>query len=178
MNLRGFAALALLLVATGMERFAYYGARAFFSLDLRDHGETAVTITTTMGVLQGVSLVGTLVGGALAFAIGPDGTLGDRQMFADLGEAVPDGICLDSEGAVWVGSLTTCQFLRIARGGRILDEIGTDGWWAVACILGGSDRRTLFLLTAKTTVQTLRQPGGTLSRIEVTRVSVPGAGWP
>ena len=32
--------------------------------------------------------------------IGPDGRLGDRHVWADLGED-PDGICLDAAGAVW-----------------------------------------------------------------------------
>jgi sugar lactone lactonase YvrE len=113
-----------------------------------------------------------------SFAIGPDGSLGDRQSFAELGDAVPDGICLDAEGAVWVGSPTTHQFLRVAQGGRVLDVIDSHGSWAVACVLGGPDRRTLFLLTADTSAKTLRTPGGTTSRIETTTVSIPGAGWP
>ena len=113
-----------------------------------------------------------------SFAIGPSGSLSDRQLFADLGEAAPDGICLDSEGAVWVGCPSTQRFLRVARGGKTLEAIDTGTWWAVACVLGGADRRTLFLLTADTTLQTLRRPGGTTSRIEITTVSVPGAGWP
>lgn len=113
-----------------------------------------------------------------SFAIGPDGSLGARQTFAEMGDAVPDGICLDAEGAVWVGSPTTHEFLRVAPGGGVLDKIDTIGSWAVACVLGGPDRRTLFLLTADTSAQTLRTPGGTTSRIETTTVSVPGAGWP
>jgi sugar lactone lactonase YvrE len=113
-----------------------------------------------------------------SFAIGTNGLLDARQTFAEMGDAVPDGICLDAEGAVWVGSPSTHQFLRVARGGHILDEIDTGASWAVACALGGPDRRTLFLLTADTTPQALRTPGGTTSRIETTSVSVPGAGWP
>lgn len=113
-----------------------------------------------------------------SFAIDPDGSLGARRTFAEMGNAVPDGICLDAEGAVWVGSPTTHQFLRVGPGGHVLDEIDTNTSWAVACVLGGPDRRTLFLLTADTSAQTLRTPGGTTSRVEITTVPVPGAGWP
>ncbi len=113
-----------------------------------------------------------------AFAIAPDGTLHDRELFADLGEAAPDGICLDAEGAVWVGSPTARRFLRVARGGQILDSIDTGDSWAVACVFGGADRHILFLLTADTSFQTLRKPGGTTSRIEMVTAAVPGAGWP
>ena len=36
-----------------------------------------------------------------AFDIAPDGGLSGRRVWADLGDGVPDGICIDSDGAVW-----------------------------------------------------------------------------
>jgi sugar lactone lactonase YvrE len=113
-----------------------------------------------------------------AFDIGTDGSLGERRAFADLGPAAPDGICLDAEGAVWVGSPNEATFLRVAADGSVVERVPSGGGWAVACALGGDDGCTLFLVIADTSSQTLRQPGGTRSRIEMMRVEVPGAGWP
>src|SRR5690606_26274664 len=53
-----------------------------------------------------------------AFDIAPDGTLGNRRLWARLEGQGGDGICLDSEGAVWVATGPRC--LRIADGCEIL----------------------------------------------------------
>ena len=112
-----------------------------------------------------------------AFDIAADGSLSGRRVFAALGEATPDGICLDAEGAVWVSSPLTHEFLRVRQGGTIADRITLSGKWAVACMLGGADRRTLFLLTAETSLEDL-QHGKSKGYIETVRVDVPGAGLP
>jgi sugar lactone lactonase YvrE len=117
-----------------------------------------------------------------AFDIAPDGSLSGRRPYADLatgaiGGAHPDGICLDAEGAVWVGSPPTGEFLRVREGGDITHHIPVPGKWAVACMLGGGDRRTLFLCTAETTLQGLGQ-GKSTGWIETVHVDVPGAGLP
>ncbi len=117
-----------------------------------------------------------------AFDIGPDGSLSGRRLFADLavggiGGILPDGICLDAEGAVWVGSPATSEFVRVKEGGHITDRIAVPGKWGVACALGGDDRRTLFLCTAETTLQDLGQ-GKSIGWIETVRVALPGAGLP
>lgn len=111
-----------------------------------------------------------------AFSIQEDGSLANRRVWADISPAGPDGICLDAEGAVWVGTYTGGEFLRVREGGEVLERIPTPGRNAVACALGGPDRRTLFLLTA------VGNLAGEVSQIkgwiEVTEVDVPGAGWP
>jgi sugar lactone lactonase YvrE len=108
-----------------------------------------------------------------AFDIAGDGTLSKRRVFAELGVATPDGICLDAEGAVWVASFRTGEFLRVYETGSIRDRIAVPGKSAVACMLGGDDRCTLFLLTAE------GGPGpDSKGYIETVRVDVPGAGWP
>src|SRR5438105_3824310 len=38
-----------------------------------------------------------------AFDVAVDGSLANRRVWADLGDGVPDGICLDAEGAGWSG---------------------------------------------------------------------------
>src|ERR671917_2373594 len=40
-----------------------------------------------------------------AFHIAADGSLSNRRVWADLEDGVPDGICLDVEGAVWYGDV-------------------------------------------------------------------------
>jgi sugar lactone lactonase YvrE len=82
-----------------------------------------------------------------AFDIGADGGLSNRRVFAEgLG---PDGICLDAEGAVWV-STGESSIVRVAEGGQVLQRVELDEDRApFALMLGGPDRRTLFILTAE-----------------------------
>lgn len=105
-----------------------------------------------------------------AFPIRDDATLGPGRLFAAIAPAVPDGICLDEEGAVWVASPTTAEFLRVRDGGEVADRIAVPGRTAIACMLGGPDRRTLFLL--------MPFRGEERATIETVRVEVPGAGRP
>ena len=112
-----------------------------------------------------------------AFDIAADGTLGNRREFASVHPATPDGICLDAEGAAWVASPTTAEFLRVREGGEVVERILTPGRMAIACMLGGSDRRTLFLLTAVGTLEDINA-GKTRGAIEAVGVEVAGAGWP
>lgn len=103
--------------------------------------------------------------------------LRNRRVFADLGEHAPDGICLDAAGAVWVSAFVGDAFLRVEPGGRITHQLPTPGRRAVACNLGGSDGRTLFMLTADTDVERLAG-GDSSARVEIARVEVAGAGSP
>lgn len=112
-----------------------------------------------------------------AFEIAGDGSLLNRRTWADLGQATPDGICLDAEGAIWAGSPTTEEFIRVREGGEITDTIPTPGKWAVACMLGSDDRRTLYLLTADVKDAAAAQ-GKSKGFIESVRVEVAGAGLP
>lgn len=104
-----------------------------------------------------------------AFDIQPDGTLENRRIWANLKSYAPDGICLDEEGAIWVATPGRGRVIRVQEGGKILDQIKvqTD---AYACMLGGPERRTLFIATSDNT----RVNG----HIEIVEVEVPGAGLP
>jgi sugar lactone lactonase YvrE len=82
-----------------------------------------------------------------AFDIGPEGELSNRRVWAPTAPAVPDGICLDADGAIWVANPVAPQCLRIAEGGEVLEVIDT-GKPCYACMLGGDDGKTLFMLTA------------------------------
>ncbi|KJC59433.1 hypothetical protein UP10_18185 [Bradyrhizobium sp. LTSPM299] len=89
----------------------------------------------------------------------------------------PDGICLDREGSVWVASFTEDAFIRIGRDGEECERIAVAGRRALACALGGADRRTLFCLSAATSFEELRK-GKSSSRIDVIEVETPGDGYP
>ena len=124
----------------------------------------------------GTLIVGETFGRRLtAFSIADDGTLRDRRTFAAMPDHMPDGICLDAEGAVWVADAAGGGCVRVREGGEITDRVDA-GRTCFACALGGPDRRTLFLLTADSfSGAAIRSRTG---RIEVTEVAVPGAGWP
>jgi sugar lactone lactonase YvrE len=111
-----------------------------------------------------------------AFTISDDGSLTGRRVWADLGDASPDGICLDAEGAVWVASPTTAEFIRVREHGEITDRIAAENQ-AIACALGGADRRTLYMVTGRVSKpeKSLAERNG---RITALQVSVPGAGLP
>jgi sugar lactone lactonase YvrE len=111
-----------------------------------------------------------------AFDIAADGSLSNRRVWADLGRRVPDGICLDADGAIWVANPTINECFRVAEGGQILDVIETDNR-CFACMLGGPDRRTLFMLTSRHSLAieaAVRRTGNVL----VADVECPGAGLP
>jgi sugar lactone lactonase YvrE len=113
----------------------------------------------------------------VAFTVQEDGSLTGRRTFAHFtNRAVPDGICLDAEGAVWIGSFKRGEFLRVKDGGEFTHRVATPGRWSVACALGGDDGRTMFMMTALTSMEDLPK-GKSIGSIETTRVDAPGAGW-
>jgi sugar lactone lactonase YvrE len=111
-----------------------------------------------------------------AFDVAEDGSLSNRRVWAQLEGAVPDGICLDAEGAIWVASPVSSEVLRVREGGEVTTRIPV-ATQAIACMLGGEDRRTLYVCTAESTHpdECLAKRTG---RIETRRVDVPGAGLP
>jgi sugar lactone lactonase YvrE len=110
-----------------------------------------------------------------AFDIESDGLLSGRRIWADLPGISPDGICLDVEGAVWVATLTN-EVIRVNEGGKIIDRVSTSTL-SFACMLGGQDGRTLFILEAESfNVEEVRAKKS--GRIEVIRVESPGSGLP
>jgi len=128
----------------------------------------------------------TYAGRLSAFRIDGAGALHGKRVWAMPEGGWPDGICLDAEGAVWLASPPTRQVMRVREGGEVTHRVAVD-MPAVACMLGGGDRRTLFVLSTAlfdeaagprrfSTLEQLRErrPG----RIDTLRVDSPGAGWP
>jgi sugar lactone lactonase YvrE len=83
-----------------------------------------------------------------AYEIADDGTLGRRRVWATTPGDHPDGICLDADGAVWYADVGNARCVRVREGGAVLDTIDLDRG-AFACMLGGPDGRTLFILAAE-----------------------------
>lgn len=123
----------------------------------------------------------------LALDILEDGSLAEQRTFADLGEDSPDGLCLDSDGGAWIGLPFQGKFRRILEGGQTTHEIDCPGKWGIAPVLGGPERRTLFLATAQVTLEAMprliKDPRNARQEcrgwIEAAdNAPAPGAGWP
>jgi sugar lactone lactonase YvrE len=127
-----------------------------------------------------------------AFDMGSDGRLSGRRVWKDFATqgavlstsrvapgapALPDGLALDAEGALWVADAHGCGALRLAPDGTPLETISTGDSSVYAVALGGADRRTLFLcLSAPLGVE---DPETTRnSALLACRVDVAGAGHP
>jgi len=111
----------------------------------------------------------TFVARLTAFDIMEDGSLTRRRVWANLKSLAADGICLDIEGGIWVAAPGRGRVARVLEGGQITHIVRVEND-AYACMLGGPDRKTLFVATSKHT----RDAG----RIEFVKVDIPGAGLP
>jgi sugar lactone lactonase YvrE len=110
------------------------------------------------------------------FDIEDDGSLGGRRVWAQLERVVPDGICLDAEGGIWVANVVGSEVLRVVEGGEVTHRLPV-ATQAFACMLGGPERRTLFVCTAETSEPEKARASPT-GRIEFAEVDVPGVGLP
>ena len=113
-----------------------------------------------------------------AFDIAGDGGLSNRRVWA---EVDGDGICMDADGAIWCSGVSGGQpvCLRVGEGGEVLERIEHDAA-CFACMLGGDDGKTLFLMNAEwlgveRMGELFRSRTG---KIETVGVSVPHAGRP
>ena len=146
---------------------------------LTPDGRTLIVAESTMNRLS-------------AFHVETSGSLGQHRTWAPFGDppastdvgdmfaevaVVPDGICLDAEGAVWVADAAHSRLLRVAEGGRILEERKIDGVGVFACMLGGDDECTLFASVAPTFDEAVAYANHQAA-ILMTKVEVPHAGLP
>ncbi len=111
-----------------------------------------------------------------AFDIQPDGSLTNRRLWAKLDGAVPDGICLDTAGGIWVASPSSNEALRVEEGGAVTDRVAVENG-AFACMLGGPNGKTLHILTSGTSdPETCAREQS--AAVEIIDVKHAGAGWP
>ncbi len=103
---------------------------------ITDDGKTLVVAETFAGHLT-------------RFDIAPDGSLSNRRVWADLPKGVtPDGIAMDIAGDIWVTCPSTGNVYLVAEGGAVKETL-TPSQNPFACMLGGPDGKTLFVLTAE-----------------------------
>jgi sugar lactone lactonase YvrE len=122
-------------------------------------------------------IVGETLGGVLtAFDIAADGALSGRRVWAPTAPRVPDGICLDAEGRIWIANPIAPECALIAEGGEVIEVIDT-GQPCYACMLGGDDGRTLFMLTARTSIAHEAAAAAT-GKLLIAAVESLRAGWP
>jgi sugar lactone lactonase YvrE len=84
----------------------------------------------------------------IAFDVRSDGTLSGSRTWAELDDGAPDGICLDSEDAIWFADVPNRRCVRVAEGGEVLQTADLDRG-CFACMLGGEDGSTLFVTAAE-----------------------------
>lgn len=122
-----------------------------------------------------------------AYTINDAGSLSNRRVWAPLPGRFADGICLDAEGGIWFGSPLSHEFCRVVEGGEITDRLPLpEDTFGIAVALGGPDRKTLFLLKARTDLASIGRlhsfeddlNSTAYGWIEVVDVDVPGAGLP
>jgi sugar lactone lactonase YvrE len=163
---------------------AYIGSQAFSGgVILRvDTDDTVSVVADDLDFPNGMAItpdhrtliVAESIGRRLtAFSIGADGGLFDRRVFADGLDGPPDGICLDAEGGVWTAMTLAHQFERIVEGGEVTHRIDIGDRVAIACMLGGSAGRTLFMLSSSDAYPK-RLVGTQLSRVDTVIVDTPG----
>jgi sugar lactone lactonase YvrE len=112
-----------------------------------------------------------------AFDIAADGSLSNRRMWAELGGGVPDGICLDAEGAVWYGDVPNKRCVRVREGGEVLQTIALDRG-CFACMLGGPDGKTLFMVAQEWSGMESTAEEERTGQLLTSPAPAAGAGWP
>jgi sugar lactone lactonase YvrE len=146
------------MVIDGIGR-AYVGSQAYEGgvIVRVDPDDTATVVADDLDFPNGMvitpdgttMIVAESIGRRLtAYTIGSDGSLSDRRVFADGLDGPPDGICLDAQGGVWTSMTLANRFDRIVKGGNVTDRIDIGDRTAFACMLGGPERRTLFMLSS------------------------------
>lgn len=77
------------------------------------------------------------------------GRLSNKTLFAQLpeGDGLPDGICVDSDGGLWVAVVTGGKVRRYLPNGEIDAEIDVPSPTVTSVGFGGRENRTLFITT-------------------------------
>ena len=112
-----------------------------------------------------------------AFDIGAGGGLSNRRVWAELGDGVPDGICLDVEGAVWYADVPNKRCVRVREGGEVLQSVQLDRG-GFACMLGGENGGTLFVVTREWRGLASVADSTRTGQVLIMEAPAPHAGWP
>ncbi len=112
-----------------------------------------------------------------AYEIADDGSLANRRVWAELGDGVPDGICIDAEGAVWYADVPNKRCVRVREGGDVLDTVDFDHG-GFACALGGPDRQTLYIVATEWNGPENMFKGEKTGQLLTVPAPAAAAGWP
>jgi sugar lactone lactonase YvrE len=112
-----------------------------------------------------------------AFAIDDDGGLCERRVWAETPGDHPDGICVDADGAVWYGDVGNKHCVRVREGGELLDAVECDRG-CFACMLGGADGRTLFIVAHEWGGPEAMRQGGRTGQVLAAAAPARRAGRP
>jgi sugar lactone lactonase YvrE len=113
-----------------------------------------------------------------AFDIEASGSLSNRRVWAETGTDHPDGICLDADQALWYADVGNKRCVRVREGGEVLQTIKLDRG-CFACMLGGADRKTLFMVATEWKgAEENMTDGSRTGQILTVRAPAPGVGWP
>jgi sugar lactone lactonase YvrE len=112
-----------------------------------------------------------------AFDIDADGGLSGRRVWADLRDGVPDGICIDAEGAVWYADVPNKCCVLVRAGGEVVERVDHDRG-CFSCALGGPDGTTLFVVAQEWRGPDAMAHGSRTGQVLVTVAPAPRAGWP
>jgi sugar lactone lactonase YvrE len=112
-----------------------------------------------------------------AFQIAADGGLSQPRVWADLGDGVPDGICLDDQGAIWYADVPNQRCVRVREGGDVLQTIQLDRG-CFSCALGGPNRTTLFMVATNWRGTEGMNDESQTGQLRTARAPAPGVGWP
>jgi sugar lactone lactonase YvrE len=110
-----------------------------------------------------------------AFDIAGDGSLSHRRVWASMPGDHPDGICLDAEGATWYADVGSSHCVRVREGGEIVQTVPLDRG-CFACMLGGADRITLYVVAAR--FPDAMSGGERAGQVVAVEAPAPHAGWP
>lgn len=96
------------------------------------------------------------------FDYDPQRGLTHRRPFASFEDAddevVPDGLCVDSEGAVWVAAWAGSQVRRYLANGRLDGVVEVGASRVSACTFGGPALDILYITTSKEGVPAAAEP--------------------
>jgi sugar lactone lactonase YvrE len=103
----------------------------------------------------------------------------NQRVWADLGDGVPDGLCIDADNAVWYADVRNKRCVRVREGGAVLQRIDFD-LSSFACTLGGTDKTTLFLIVTewRGMDQIPEVARARTGQVLTVKAPAPGVGWP
>lgn len=134
-------------------------------------------------------LAETFLGRISAFDVMDDGLLANRRIWAQFGDPIvmtdtataanslpilPDGMCLDAEGCLWVACAKSHGAYRVREGGEIIEKVEVGEQTVFAPALGGEDGKTLYLCCAAP-IMTLDHAASHEATLRVCQVDVPAA---